>query len=302
MRQIGYLEDEQQARRFSDYLLTEGVTCKVESGGDCWTLWIHDERDVDRGREELKQFQESPDDPRYTSAADDAVKLRRQEAKREKEHAKNVVQMRTRWRSASVSGRMPVTIALIVISVLVTFATNFGKDIRKANWVSFEPYVQVEGRWVWYPNRGLTAIPDGEIWRVVSPIFMHLSWLHILMNMYWTYQFGRIMEWSRGSIRLLIFVVAVAVISNFAQYWWKDPFFGGMSGVGYGQFGYLWMKSKYDPSAGIRLPPNLVFIFLLWLVICMTGLVGPIANAAHFIGLVAGMAIGYLPVILGRRF
>jgi GlpG protein len=35
-------------------------------------------------------------------------------------------------------------------------------------------------------------------------------------------------------------------------------------------------------------------IMLAWLMLCMTGLVGPIANAAHFMGLVVGVAFGVL--------
>jgi GlpG protein len=40
--------------------------------------------------------------------------------------------------------------------------------------------------------------------------------------------------------------------------------------------------------------PNNVNIMLLWLVLCMTGVIGPIANAAHFVGLIVGVALGVL--------
>jgi len=36
-----------------------------------------------------------------------------------------------------------------------------------------------------------------------------------------------------------------------------------------------------------------VALFLIWLVICFTGLVGPIANVAHLVGLSMGMILGY---------
>ena len=35
-------------------------------------------------------------------------------------------------------------------------------------------------------------------------------------------------------------------------------------------------------------------IMIAWLFICMTGLVGPVANAAHVGGLVAGATLGLL--------
>ena len=33
---------------------------------------------------------------------------------------------------------------------------------------------------------------------------------------------------------------------------------------------------------------------MIWLVLCMTGMVGPIANAAHVMGLVVGIVFGLL--------
>jgi GlpG protein len=42
------------------------------------------------------------------------------------------------------------------------------------------------------------------------------------------------------------------------------------------------------------LHPNSVTIMLLWLVLCMSGALGPVANAAHFVGLIVGVAFGVL--------
>ena len=58
------------------------------------------------------------------------------------------------------------------------------------------------------------------------------------------------------------------MISNVAQYYLdvgledgglvvqRNPMFGGMSGVLYGLFGYLWMKSRYEPALGLSLNPR----------------------------------------------
>jgi GlpG protein len=68
-----------------------------------------------------------------------------------------------------------------------------------------------------------------------------------------------------------------------------------MSGVLYGLFGYVWMKSRYEPTAELYIHPNTVVLMMLWLVICMLGLMGPIANWAHGIGLAVGIIIGIAP-------
>ena len=40
---------------------------------------------------------------------------------------------------------------------------------------------------------------------------------------------------------------------------------------------------------------NTVFIMLFWLVLCMTGALGSIANVAHTVGLVVGIILGVAP-------
>jgi GlpG protein len=52
------------------------------------------------------------------------------------------------------------------------------------------------------------------------------------------------------------------------------------------------MKSLYEPEQGMILNPNSVSIMLIWLVLCMTGVLGPIANAAHVGGLIVGIILG----------
>ena len=73
-----------------------------------------------------------------------------------------------------------------------------------------------------------------------------------------------------------------------------------MSGVIYGLFGYAWMRGRFDPSSGMQLNPQTVFILMAWLVICLVGIM-PIANVAHVSGLLVGMAIGYAPIWLEQR-
>ena len=135
----------------------------------------------------------------------------------------------------------------------------------------------------------------------MTPIFMHVNILHIFFNMWWLVDLGTMIEIRRGTLRLALLILVSAVISNFGQYYWMertDPgephLFEGMSGVVYALFGYIWMKGLYEPEQGMILHPNTITIMLLWLVLCMTGAIGPIANAAHFMGLVAGVALGAL--------
>jgi GlpG protein len=140
---------------------------------------------------------------------------------------------------------------------------------------------------------------------LVTPIFLHLNPLHLMFNMLMLVQLGGSVEVARGKWRYLLIVLVTAVVSNVAEYFvsfsfhdspmldfQRSPSFGGMSGVLYGLFGYAWMKSRLAPEAGLHMPRETVMLLMGWLVLCMTGGIGSVANVAHLAGLVAGVVIG----------
>ena len=303
MRQAGKIHDEQLARRFVDYLLTLGIAARAEPDGNAWAVWIIEEKNLAAGKQELKRFLAAPRDAGYREAEKQAARLRRAEAKKEEQYAANVVDVRSRWQKGT-AGRIPVTLTFLAISIAVTLVTGLGKNLEPyGNWV-FIASRTVEGNIVRWP--GLQEITHGQIWRLVTPIFIHLGWIHLAFNMYMFFQFGMIVEVRRGWWRLLVMILVVAVLSNLAQYWWpylkafgeKPPWpgFGGMSGVLYGLFGYCWMKTKFEPALTIILTPSTVFILVGWLFVCMAGVIPHVANAAHVAGLLVGIAIGFAPV------
>jgi len=304
MRQAGVIPDPKRAQQFADYLLIKAISTRLDETKEGVIVWVHDERFIEQSRQDLQDFLAAPDSTQFQDVAKEADRVRQEERKREAEYRKNVIDVRKRWQPRT-AGKFPVTIALIVLSAVVSLAADFGKNAKASEWLYIADLeildIGADGRISYRPRSiGLSAIYEkGQVWRLVSPVFLHVGgWIHLLMNMYWTYQFGALIETRRGSWRLVGIVLATAVLPNLAQYWWDSPFFGGMSGVGFGLFGYIWMKSRFDPGAGIYIQPNLVGWFLIWMLLCMTGLVGSIANAAHVAGLLVGMAIGYYPQLL----
>ncbi|MEI6653882.1 MAG: rhomboid family intramembrane serine protease [Verrucomicrobiota bacterium] len=138
----------------------------------------------------------------------------------------------------------------------------------------------------------LADIRRGQVWRLVTPIFLHFGILHIVFNLMWLWQFGVMLEMRFRSLGFLGLVVVVAVLSNLAQGLWHGANFGGMSGVNYGLFGFVLLRSKLHPSPDLVLHPSTVSMMLIWLVVCFTGALGPVANTAHLVGLGVGGAIG----------
>src|SRR4029079_3029765 len=91
------------------------------------------------------------------------------------------------------------------------------------------------------------SIRRGEIWRLITPIFIHYGLMHIAFNAIMLFSFGSMVEDRRGPGFLLLLVVAVSVLSNTGQAteaMIRDvpQKFGGLSGVCYGLLGYIATK------------------------------------------------------------
>src|SRR5262249_13522307 len=136
----------------------------------------------------------------------------------------------------------------------------------------------------------LQEVRQGQLWRLITPIFLHFGWPHIIFNMLCLRDLGSMIEARQSSLQLAILVLGIGVCSNLGQYYMSGPAFGGMSGVIYGLLGYVWIRGKFDPGSGLFLHPSTVTMMLIWFVICYTPLLGHIANTAHAVGLVMGVA------------
>ncbi len=296
MREIGAIADRDAAKLFADYLLTLGIASRVDHEPSGWVVWVRDEDQVGRGRQELEQFLRDPNDPRYHAAPQAAAALRREEDQREVDYRRRHIDVRSQWGRMAMR-RRPVTFALLAGCVIVAFVSEFesvGESVRKFLYISDFCWRHPDGTF----SPAWDRIRDGQFWRLVTPIFLHFGIPHIVFNLWAWYILGSIFEIRRGSWRLALFVLITGVFSNVAQYQYTGYcFFGGMSGVIYGLFGYIWMKSRFDPAAGMYIDPTNTIIMIAWLFLCMTGLVGPIANTAHVVGLLVGMAVGIAPVL-----
>ena len=142
------------------------------------------------------------------------------------------------------------------------------------------------------------AMLAGQVWRPLSPAFLHFGWMHLIFNMLWLWYFGRQVEALQGSGRMLLIVLAAGIGANLAQYAAGTVLFGGMSGVDFALLGYVWLMSRRAPHSGFFVPQMLVVFMLGWMVFTMTDMAsavgfGNVANEAHLGGLVVGLALGW---------
>jgi GlpG protein len=177
-----------------------------------------------------------------------------------------------------------LTLLLIAACIAVALLSAFGTD-RSALEALF---IASPARTPWQ------EIAAGEIWRLLTPIFLHFGPIHLLFNLLWVWDLGRQIERRDGRWFLAGFVALVGVAANIAQYLASGPAFGGMSGVVYGLLAYIWMRNRRDPRARYVLRRYDVAICIGWYVLCWTGILGPIGNWAHTAGLVGGLVWGHI--------
>jgi GlpG protein len=177
-----------------------------------------------------------------------------------------------------------VSVVLIGISAAVAALSSIGDNVGSVQFLL-----------IGSPDVGaLSEIASGQVWRLLTPIFLHFGVLHLVFNMMWVWDLGKVIESVNGARFYLLFVVVCGVASNLVQVMMTgSPLFGGMSGVVYGLFGYLWIMGRNNPRAGFVLNQNVVMMMLGWFVLCWTGLLGPIANWAHTAGLLVGVVWAY---------
>jgi len=190
------------------------------------------------------------------------------------------------------SVQFPVTLGFIAVSVLVYLLMTIGD--REA---VLRPLLISE-----YLRPTLPEIRAGQVWRLFSPMFLHFGIFHIVFNMMWTWELGRIIEHKQGKWLLLLVCLLSGALSNLAQYWISGPVFGGMSGVVYALFGYVWIQGLTNRKFALALNPAIVYLMLGWFVICWTGLLErlfglSVANTAHTAGLLSGIVISFLYTI-----
>ena len=255
---------------------------------DGWAIWVLDEDNLERSTSLLTAFRRNPEDPKYRTEGRKAAELHAEEEKDREAYKKKLRNRRHLFRPMTPYGFGPLTFALIVVSIAVFFMSQFGRNNERIISLFIADFSS--GQW----DTSLPEIRHGQIWRLLTPMFIHFHPLHILLNMLWLRDLGSMIEGRQSSLHLLVLVLVIAACSNLAQCYTSGPIFGGMSGVVYGLLGYIWIRGKFDPGSGLYLHPTTVWMMIIWFVACFTPYIPQVANTAHAVGLFMGMAWGYL--------
>jgi GlpG protein len=309
MRCLGQINGRGSAESFVAYLLTQQITTQIEcldEANDRWEVWVRDEDKLQQANAELRAFESNPSDPKYAQALSEARAILQQKEKARQQAARNIRRIDTSRRPGMMGGGgglPPLTLTLLILCVAVSLLTSFGRPGPTNDWgrsaleelrfVSPEDYQKSN-------EDPAASLKRGELWRAITPIFLHLSMIHLAMNMFVLISFGRMVERWVGTPRFAVFVLLLAIGPNLLQglspAWMQgSPMFGGLSGVLYGLFGYVWIRSMLNPSLGVSIPLPIVLIFVGMIAVGLSGAVPnwPFAELCHLGGLVIGSALAF---------
>lgn len=298
MRPIGKLFSEWQARVFGDYLVANKIRNEIEPDDGAWMVWIHDDERLPEAKTRLEKFLASPEATEFREAGEGAKKVRAAEAEDLANYRERLRTRRSLFPKFGGYGVGVLTYGLIIGCVLVAIFSELGNNLEWVRKLVLADPDRADGAF-------LPEVRAGEYWRLLSPIFLHFGPMHLIFNLMWLFQLGCMIEARRGVATLVALVVVTGTLPLVAQYGMNllthPGYVGGMSGVIYGLAGFAWMRGKNDPASGIGLDRQSWTIMLIWLVLCMTGAVGRIANTAHLAGLLIGVSWGWVSAYHARR-
>jgi len=138
--------------------------------------------------------------------------------------------------------------------------------------------------------------------RLIGPAFFHYSWMHIVFNTMWWWHLGGGIERTLGKVALINLLLVSAVISNVGQFIVSGPNFGGLSGVVYALFGYVWWYGWLAPEKGLTIPKPIVGFILFFMLLGFANVL-PVnmANTAHLLGLLSGCGLAWFKIKQEKR-
>lgn len=305
MRCLGQITNRRAAEQFVAFLITQGISTQVEqvpSAVDLWEVWVRDEDRMGDAIELLRQYELDPANPKYFEAVNQANKVLLEKNKQRQATVQNI--RKVRYQPGIGDRRIPpLTLTLIILCVVVSIFNNFanpgvsneiGKSIsRQLFFVSSADFESSNGD-------PAASLKRWQLWRIITPIFLHMNPIHLVFNTLGMIFLGRICERWLGSSKYALFILAAAVIPNLLQGLTPEnlhgsPFFGGISGVVYGLFGLVWIRSTLNPSLGIIVPPIYLILMLLPIVVGLSGLVPGwrYADLCHLGGLLVGASAAF---------
>ena len=146
-------------------------------------------------------------------------------------------------------------------------------------------------------------VADGEWWRLLTAMFLHVGVLHLAFNSFGLYIFGSLIEQALGGARMLTLYLVTGFAASAVSFAIGSPGVAavGASGAVFGMLG-AWLAYNLRRHSLSMARANVQWALMLVAINLAFGLAVPgIDNAAHLGGLAAGVLGGLVAEGLGPR-
>lgn len=258
-----------------------GIASELRADDGVFSLSLLDAEDFKRARDLTDEVAAAPYDARFQAAARRAARMSGQG------RDQGVL-------SAAPGQRIGPVTRVVLVACVVTFVLG---GFQSPVLFDLFPVVmgnQVPAVYQWLMAPHSLDMLVAEPWRIITPVFIHFGMMHIIFNLLWWWILGGIIERNHSALVLVLLTVVTGLAGNGAQYLVAGPGFGGLSGVVYGLFGYLWLAGSVSGDRAQRMPRAVTGWLVGWLVLSALVFPDVIATAAHVGGLVSGCLYGGL--------
>ncbi len=148
-------------------------------------------------------------------------------------------------------------------------------------------------------------VAEGQVWRLVSSVFLHSGFLHLALNMLSLYFLGSFVENAFGRGRFLA-LYALSGLSGGIAYLYFAGFdipavgaSGAIFGLLGGILGYALRRGTFTWQNPVIRQLLILLAINLWIGLSIPN----VSNTAHLGGLAGGFAFGYLvaPTVYSRK-
>lgn len=179
---------------------------------------------------------------------------------------------------------------ILVVNTLVFIAMVIASESASSLFIPGEEILLKFGA------KDLVSIAQGDWWRLITPMFVHIGLIHLMFNSYAIKAIGYQVEFLIGPRWFLFLYFFSGVFGNVCSAIVSPAMSAGASGailglLGCGLYVERRIKSRFEFQSGRRARNGIYFINVVGIVIL--GIVVPnIDNAAHMGGLISGFLIG----------
>ncbi|GAE33459.1 rhomboid family intramembrane serine protease [Halalkalibacter akibai] len=169
---------------------------------------------------------------------------------------------------------------LIVISIMFYFLERHGSSTSVLTLIEFGAKYN-------------PLIEEGEWWRLISAMFLHIGFLHLFMNSLALFYLGSAVERMFGTGRFLFIYFIAGVSGSLASFAFNEQVAAGASGAIFGCFGALLYFGIVERKLFFRtMGKSVVTILIINLVFGFA--VPMVDNGAHIGGLIGGFLASFV--------